>query len=204
MLHRPHHCPNTVGLLCLPAYKPVQQWNDRFHDEHDAQGLTMPANKNTKPTSAKAMVRSPELTLIDNLAEILNSTGLTEIEMEQKGFRVRVSKAVNTTYQTAPQSYVPQLSAATAQSVAVAAVPAGDHAGSVKSPMVGTIYMSATPEAAPFVTVGAVVKQGQTLLIIEAMKTMNQIPAPRSGKVTQIMVDNGAPVEFGEVLLVIE
>ena len=70
--------------------------------------------------------------------------------------------------------------------------------------MVGTIYMAATPEAAPFITVGTMVKQGQTLLIIEAMKTMNQIPAPRSGKVTQIMVDNGAPVEFGEVLLVIE
>jgi acetyl-CoA carboxylase biotin carboxyl carrier protein len=164
----------------------------------------MPANKKTKPTPAKTTVRSPELTLIDNLAEILNSTGLTEIEMEQKGVRVRVSKAVNATYQAAPQSYAPQPAPTAAQPVAVAAAPAGDHAGSVKSPMVGTIYMAASPEAAPFITVGATVKQGQTLLIIEAMKTMNQIPAPKSGKVTQIMVDNGSPVEFGEVLLVIE
>jgi acetyl-CoA carboxylase biotin carboxyl carrier protein len=164
----------------------------------------MPANKKTKPTPAKTTVRSPELTLIDNLAEILNSTGLTEIEMEQKGVRVRVSKAVNATYQAAPQSYAPQPAPTAAQPVAVAAAPAGDHAGSVKSPMVGTIYMAASPETAPFITVGATVKQGQTLLIIEAMKTMNQIPAPKSGKVTQIMVDNGSPVEFGEVLLVIE
>jgi acetyl-CoA carboxylase biotin carboxyl carrier protein len=164
----------------------------------------MPANKKTKPTSAKATIRSPELTLIDNLAEILNSTGLTEIEMEQKGVRVRVSKAVNATYQAAPQSYAPQPAPLAAQPIAAAAAPTGDHAGSVKSPMVGTIYMAASPEAAPFITVGATVKQGQTLLIIEAMKTMNQIPAPKSGKVTQIMVDNGSPVEFGEVLLVIE
>jgi acetyl-CoA carboxylase biotin carboxyl carrier protein len=164
----------------------------------------MPANKKTKPTPAKTTVRSPELTLIDNLAEILNSTGLTEIEMEQKGVRVRVSKAVNATYQAAPQSYAPQPALAAAQPITAAAAPAGDHAGSVKSPMVGTIYMAASPEAAPFITVGATVKQGQTLLIIEAMKTMNQIPAPKSGKVTQIMVDNGSPVEFGEVLLVIE
>jgi acetyl-CoA carboxylase biotin carboxyl carrier protein len=164
----------------------------------------MPANKKTKPAPGKTTVRSPELTLIDNLAEILNSTGLTEIEMEQKGVRVRVSKAVNATYQAAPQAYAPPPSIVAAPATAVAATPAGDHAGSVKSPMVGTIYMAASPEAAPFITIGANVKQGQTLLIIEAMKTMNQIPAPKSGKVTQIMVDNGSPVEFGEVLLVIE
>ncbi len=163
----------------------------------------MPAKKNAKSATGKTATRSPELTLIDNLAEILNSTGLTEIEMEQKGVRVRVSKAVNATYQAAPQSFAPQ-PMPVAASVAAAPVAAGEHAGGVKSPMVGTIYMAASPEAAPFITVGATVKQGQTLLIIEAMKTMNQIPAPRSGKVTQIMVDNGSPVEFGEVLLVIE
>jgi acetyl-CoA carboxylase biotin carboxyl carrier protein len=165
----------------------------------------MPATKKTKSVPAKANTRSPELTLIDNLAEILNSTGLTEIEMEQKGVRVRVSKAATANVQMAPQMYAPP---AAVQSVAaapsIAATPAGDPAGSVKSPMVGTVYMAASPEAAPFVTLGANVKQGQTLLIIEAMKTMNQIPAPKSGKVTQIMVDNGSPVEFGEVLLVIE
>jgi acetyl-CoA carboxylase biotin carboxyl carrier protein len=162
----------------------------------------MPAAKKTR-APAKTVTRSPELALIDNLAEILNSTGLTEIELEQKGVRVRVSKSVTTHYQAAPAPVAAAAPAAVAAPVAVAA-PAGDQAGAVKSPMVGTVYMAASPEAPPFITVGATVKQGQTLIIIEAMKTMNQIPAPKSGKVTQIMVDNGTPVEFGEVLLVIE
>ncbi len=164
----------------------------------------MPAQKKTK-TPAKAVTRSAELILIDNLAAILNSTGLTEIELEQKGVRVRVSKSVVSHVQTSvPTSAPAPLAAAPAIAAPLVAVPAGDHAGGVKSPMVGTVYMAASPEAAPFVTVGAMVKQGQTVLIIEAMKTMNQIPAPRSGKITQIMVDNGSPVEFGEVLMVIE
>ena len=164
----------------------------------------MPAIKKTK-APAKAVTRSPELTLIDNLADILNSTGLTEIELEQKGLRVRVSKSVMATYQAAPAMAAPTaVPVATSIAAAASTAPAADHAGGVKSPMVGTIYMAASPEAAPFVTIGATVKQGQTVVIIEAMKTMNQIPAPKSGKVTQIMVDNGQPVEFGEVLMVIE
>jgi acetyl-CoA carboxylase biotin carboxyl carrier protein len=162
----------------------------------------MPVKKKVK-APAKTVTRSPELALIDNLAAILNSTGLTEIELEQKGVRVRVSKSVITHMQAAAPAAAPAPVAAPVL-VAAAAAPVGDHAGSVKSPMVGTIYMAASPEVAPFVTIGALVKQGQTLLIIEAMKTMNQIPAPKSGKVTQIMVDNGSPVEFGEVLMVIE
>ena len=165
----------------------------------------MPTSKKTK-APAKSVTRSPELTLIDNLAEILNSTGLTEIELEQKGVRVRVSKSVNATYQAPAQVYAPAAAPVT-MAAPVAATPAAaaaDHTNGVKSPMVGTVYMASSPESAPFVTVGATVKQGQTLLIIEAMKTMNQIPAPKSGKVTQIMVDNGQPVEFGEVLMVIE
>jgi acetyl-CoA carboxylase biotin carboxyl carrier protein len=163
----------------------------------------MPAAKKTK-APAKTTTRSPELALIDNLAEILNSTGLTEIELEQKGVRVRVSKSMTAHYQAAPQPMAGAAPIAAVAAPVVVAAPAGDQAGSVKSPMVGTVYMAASPEAPPFITVGATVKQGQTLLIIEAMKTMNQIPAPKSGKVTQIMVDNGTPVEFGEVLLVIE
>jgi acetyl-CoA carboxylase biotin carboxyl carrier protein len=164
----------------------------------------MPAQKKTK-TPVKAAVRSPELALIDNLAAILNSTGLTEIELEQKGVRVRVSKAMVSHVQaSAPQAAPAPVAAAPVLAAPVVAAPAGDHAGGVKSPMVGTVYMAASPDAAPFVSVGATVKQGQTVLIIEAMKTMNQIPAPKSGKVTQIMVDNGSPVEFGEILMVIE
>ena len=163
----------------------------------------MPASKKTK-APAKATTRSPELLLIDNLAAILNSTGLTEIELEQKGVRVRVSKSVMATYQAAPAAAPVAASPAPVASVAAPVAPAGDHAGGVKSPMVGTVYMASSPDAAPFVTIGATVKQGQTVLIIEAMKTMNQIPAPKSGKVTHIMVDNGSPVEFGEILMVIE
>jgi acetyl-CoA carboxylase biotin carboxyl carrier protein len=168
----------------------------------------MPVKKKTnapaKP-AVKTVARSSELTLIDNLAAILNSTGLSEIELEQKGIRVRVSKSVVTHVQTAaPMTQAPAAPTAVTAAATVAAAPAADHAGGVKSPMVGTAYMAASPEATPFVTLGATVKQGQTVLIIEAMKTMNQIPAPKSGKVTQILVDNGSPVEFGEVLMVIE
>jgi acetyl-CoA carboxylase biotin carboxyl carrier protein len=163
----------------------------------------MAAQKKTK-TPAKAVTRSPELALIDNLAAILNSTGLTEIELEQKGVRVRVSKSVVSHVQASAPMAAPAPVAAPVVAAPVVAAPLGDLAGGVKSPMVGTVYMASSPDAAPFVTVGAVVKQGQTVLIIEAMKTMNQIPAPKSGKVTQIMVDNGSPVEFGEVLMVIE
>jgi acetyl-CoA carboxylase biotin carboxyl carrier protein len=148
--------------------------------------------------------RSPELTLIDNLAEILNTTGLSEIELERKGIRVRVSRTVPTAYHTATASApAPATYAAPAASAPVAE-PGADHPGAVKSPMVGTVYLAASPGAPQFVAVGDDVKQGQTLLIIEAMKTMNQIPAPRSGKVTAVLVENGQPVEFGEGLVVIE
>lgn len=157
-----------------------------------------------KPQSSN---RSPELTLIDNLAEILNATGLSEIELEQKGIRVRVSKSVMAVHQVAPAPTVtataPAVSAARAAAVP-AAEPTTDHPGTVKSPMVGTVYLAASPGAPQFISVGIDVKQGQTLLIIEAMKTMNQIPAPKSGKVAAILVENGQPVEFGEGLVVIE
>jgi acetyl-CoA carboxylase biotin carboxyl carrier protein len=147
--------------------------------------------------------RSPELTLVDNLAEILNATGLSEIELEQKGIRVRVSKAMSALHHVAATPIA--ASAAPAPVLApIATEPAADHPGTVKSPMVGTIYLSASPGAPQFVSIGAEVKQGQTLLIIEAMKTMNQIPAPKSGKVMAILVENGQPVEFGEGLVVIE
>jgi acetyl-CoA carboxylase biotin carboxyl carrier protein len=165
----------------------------------------MPARKTSK-VSAKPSSRSPELTLIDNLAAILNDTGLSEIELEQKGVRVRVSRSIVTHMQASPvMQTAPVMQAAPSiAAIAQKAEPVSDQANEVKSPMVGTTYLASSPDSAPFITVGASVKQGQTVLIIEAMKTMNQIPAPRSGKVTQILVENGQPVEFGEVLLVIE
>nr|WP_316653633.1 acetyl-CoA carboxylase biotin carboxyl carrier protein [uncultured Gellertiella sp.] len=140
--------------------------------------------------------------LIRDLANILNETDLTEIEVEQDDLRIRVSRAGTPHYVQAPVA--PPVAAAPAAAPAIAAAPARNPANVVAAPMVGTCYMSPAPGSRPFVEVGATVKEGQTLLIIEAMKTMNQIPAPRSGKVTEILVEDGRPVEYGEALVVIE
>jgi acetyl-CoA carboxylase biotin carboxyl carrier protein len=137
--------------------------------------------------------------LIRELAELLDETGLTEIEIEREGLRVRVGRGGGVTHVAAPAA--PALVAAPA--IAIPIDPA-KHAGAVTSPMVGTAYRGAAPGAAPFVDLGSKVVAGETLLIIEAMKTMNQIPAPRSGTVTQILIEDGQPVEFGEPLLIIE
>lgn len=139
--------------------------------------------------------------LIRELADLLNETGLTEIEIEDEELRVRVVRSSNV-----------------GPAIAVAPVPAGDspaagepaaaevasHPGTIVSPMVGTVYMSPEPGAQPFVKAGAKVEEGQTLMIIEAMKVMNPIPAPRSGTVTEIFVSDAQPVEFDEPLLIIE
>jgi acetyl-CoA carboxylase biotin carboxyl carrier protein len=133
------------------------------------------------------------------LAALLDETGLTEIEVEQGGLRVRVAR------QHAAQPAHP---AVTVPLTAAASLPAGvdpaQHPGVVTSPMVGTAYRSPEPGAKPFIEVGSTVEAGATLLIIEAMKTMNQIPAPRSGTVVQILFEDAQPVEFGEPLLIIE
>ncbi len=141
------------------------------------------------------------------LAEILTDTGLTEIEVEQDGLKIRVAREVTVSYAPAPQhvaASAPATSAASAPAEAAAATPAASGAGTVKSPMVGTAYHSPSPDAAPFVQVGSQVKAGQTIMIIEAMKTMNQIPAPHAGTVKQILVGNGEPVEYDEPLMIIE
>lgn len=165
----------------------------------------MPSKKNTPPAKPKSpAAQSSELGLIRDLADLLNATGLTEIELEQQGVRVRVSRGGGTVYATAPApAHVAPAAPATAPAAAQPSAPA-IPADAVKSPMVGTIYRAAQPGAPNFVEVGTEVKAGQTLLIIEAMKTMNQIPAPRAGKVTQIYVQNGNPVEYGEALVLIE
>jgi acetyl-CoA carboxylase biotin carboxyl carrier protein len=160
----------------------------------------MAAKKTAPPRTS-----DPELDLIRRLADILGETGLSEIELERKGTRVRVSRAAAASVQVAaaPVHHAPAVAPPTVSAPAPAPA-AGDHPGAVKSPMVGTIYLASAPGAAPFIQVGSEVKQGQTLLIIEAMKTMNQIPSPVSGRVTQILVENGQPVEYGETLVVIE
>jgi acetyl-CoA carboxylase biotin carboxyl carrier protein len=143
--------------------------------------------------------------LIRDLADILNETDLTEIEVEQDDLRIRVSRAGTPQYVSAPVPAAAPVQFATATSSAAAVADSGKTSkNAVTSPMVGTLYLSPAPGSRPFVEVGAMVKEGQTILIIEAMKTMNQIPAPRAGKVTEILVEDGAPVEYGEALIVIE
>ncbi len=158
-----------------------------------------------KPAPAPAAKSSPELDLIRSLAGILDETGLSEIELDQKGTRVRVSRVMTGVASVAaPMPVHAPVAHHHGAAAATVKAPEADHPGTVRSPMVGTVYRSPSPEAAPFVEVGSEVKLGQTLLIIEAMKTMNQIPAPRAGKITHVFVESGQPVEFGEPLAVIE
>ncbi|HWV42643.1 MAG TPA: acetyl-CoA carboxylase biotin carboxyl carrier protein [Pseudorhodoplanes sp.] len=137
--------------------------------------------------------------MIRGLAKLLDETGLTEIEIERDGQRIRIgrtARAVNVAAPAAP--------AVAAAAPAAQATDPSKHPGVVPSPMVGTAYLAPSPGARPFVDVGQAVKAGDTVMIIEAMKTMNQIPAPRGGTVTQILVEDGQPVEFGEALMIIE
>ena len=164
----------------------------------------MPAKKEAPPP--KPQSDKNQLGLIRDLADLLNETGLSEIELEQAGMRVRVSRG-STVYAAAPAPMVMPAASGTGVPVPAAAQPAAPPAvpaDAVKSPMVGTVYRAAQPGAPNFIEVGAEVKAGQTLLIIEAMKTMNQIPAPRAGKILQILVEDGQPVEFGEPLMIVE
>ncbi len=149
--------------------------------------------------------------LIRDLAQLLNETGLTEIEIEKDDLKVRVARhvAAPTAYAVGVPAAAPAATASSSPaSGPAAAAPSGSdpasHPGCVKSPMVGTAYRSPEPGAAAFIDIGTRVTQGQTLLIIEAMKTMNHIPAPRSGVVKEILIENGQPVEFGEPLVIIE
>jgi len=147
-----------------------------------------------------------EARLIRDLAGILEETGLTEIEIEKAGLRVRVARNVSVSAIAAPapvhMSAPPVVQAPAAGSAKPAETVA--QAGVVTSPMVGTAYLAPSPGAAAFVKVGDTVKEGQTLLIIEAMKTMNQIPAPRAGRVTKVIVNDGQPIEYGEPMMIIE
>ncbi len=137
--------------------------------------------------------------LVRALAALLDETGLTEIEYAIGERRIRVVRGAL----SAPSVTV-AMPAAAAPAAPPAAAIAVETPGAVKSPMVGTAYLSPQPEAPPFIKVGDSVREGQTLLIIEAMKVMNQIPAPRAGRVSQILVADGTPVEFGQALVVLE
>jgi acetyl-CoA carboxylase biotin carboxyl carrier protein len=156
-----------------------------------------------QPDEKTAKPKTDDSALIRELALLLDETNLTEIEIERAGLRVRVARSVGMAVSMTP-GY---------PSVATANIPAAapleitelaQHPGVVPSPMVGTAYWASEPGAKPFIEVGSKVSLGQTLLIIEAMKTMNQIPSPRAGTVTRILVEDGQPVEFGEPLVIIE
>jgi acetyl-CoA carboxylase biotin carboxyl carrier protein len=151
-------------------------------------------------TQAPTPKASDDSAMIRELALLLDETNLTEIEVERAGLRVRVARNISVAA-AMPMQYAPAPAAA---AVAAPAPDAAKHPGAVPSPMVGTCYMASEPGARPFVEVGTKVAVGQTLVIIEAMKTMNQIPAPRAGTVTQILVEDGTPVEYGEPLVIIE
>src|SRR5450755_86564 len=148
------------------------------------------------------MAKAPKVPIVDSdlireLTKLLDETGLTEIEIEQDGQRVRVAR--NAAAPAPPRA----AAAPVPQPVAVPLDPS-KHPGVVISPMVGTAYAAPEPGAKPFIEIGTLVKAGDTLLVVEAMKTMNQIPAPRAGTVIQILFEDGQPVEFGEPLVIIE
>jgi acetyl-CoA carboxylase biotin carboxyl carrier protein len=155
----------------------------------------MSDDKKTSPESKKSGV---DADAVRELSALLKETGLTEIEIEHNGARIRVSRAGS-----APAAPAPAPAPAPAAPHAPQPAPAGPHPGAVTSPMVGTVFVAAEPGQPPFVKIGQQVKEGDTLFIVEAMKTMNAIPSPRSGVVKEICVENGSPVEFGQALLVL-
>jgi len=168
----------------------------------------------SNPKAPADPVETPSIDarLVRKLADILKDTGLSEIEVEHAGLKIRVAReltvaAAPTQYVQAPaaQAYAPAPAAAAPAAEAAAPVPAARAAGDiVKSPMVGTVYLSPQPGADAFIKVGDTVTAGQTLLIVEAMKTMNPISATKAGKVVEILVADAQPVEFGEPLVIVE
>lgn len=150
--------------------------------------------------------KTDERDLIRDLAALLDESNLTEIEVERSGLRVRIARniTVAASVPVAPVVAAAPVAAAAAAATAAPILDVAKHPGMVPSPMVGTAYLASEPGAKPFIEVGTKVKAGDTLLIVEAMKTMNQIPSPRTGTVTQILVEDGQPIEFGEPLVIIE
>jgi acetyl-CoA carboxylase biotin carboxyl carrier protein len=164
-----------------------------------------PENSPAATPKGREEKASSDGALIRELALLLDETNLTEIEIERAGLRVRVARNIAVTASVPAHQPAPSAPPVTTTAAPVAAAAdISKHPGVVPSPMVGTVYWASEPGAKPFVEVGSKVSAGQTLVIIEAMKTMNQIPAPRAGTVTQILVEDGTPVEYGEPLVIIE
>jgi acetyl-CoA carboxylase biotin carboxyl carrier protein len=156
----------------------------------------------TPPTAPTPAIDSGA---IRELAKLLDETGLTEIELQRDGALIRVARTPHGGgSRTRPAEAADSPAAVAIASPTTASLEPAQHPGLVASPMVGTAYRGPAPGARPYVDIGTEVKVGETLLIIEAMKTMNQIPAPRAGTVTQILVEDGQPVEYGEPLMIVE
>ena len=160
-----------------------------------------------KKSAAKTVVASTEASFVKELADILDQAGLAELEYETDAVAIRLSRVTT----TAPVAAAPVAAAPVAAAPIAIAEPAldlpanpADHPGAVKSPMVGTVYTAPEPDAPAFITEGAAVTAGQTLFIVEAMKVMNPITAPKAGTVVKIFVQNAQPIEFGEALVIIE
>ncbi len=166
--------------------------------------MARPPKENATKAESGAPMRKGAVDhdLIRELAKLLEETGLTEIEFERDGERVRVARQV--TSMALPVRAAPAVETAKPVAADAAPIDPARHPGVVASPMVGTAYRGPEPGARPFVEVGSMVRIGDTLLIVEAMKTMNQIPAPHAGRVIQILIEDGQPVEFGEPLMIIE
>ncbi len=172
----------------------------------------MPPKPTSPETSSDGSSAEADIAFVTRVAELLGEANVAEIEVERSGLKVRVSRhgAAPAPVMYAPPPVVaPAIAPGAPAPAAPAAKPAAEadlskHPGAVLSPMVGTAYVASQPGAAPFVQVGDMVKEDQTLLIVEAMKTMNPIPSPKAGRVAQILVQDARPVEFGEVLMIIE
>ena len=165
-----------------------------------------------KPSGKPAVVSEAggfDLTVVAGLAKIAAANDLSEVEVEREGMRIRVARERHTIAAThvvaaPPVAVAAPVSAAAPNPLAPDAATPAESPGTVKSPMVGTAYLRPSPDAKPFVEIGAMVKTGDKLMLVEAMKTFNEIVAHRAGKLTQIMIEDGAPVEYGQALMVIE
>ena len=154
--------------------------------------------------SSKTASARSETKLVQELADILDKSGLAELEYETDAVAIRLSRVTGTAPVVAPAPVVTAPAAVPAPAEPTAVANPADHRGAVTSPMVGTVYTAPEPGAADFISEGDMVKAGQTLFIVEAMKVMNPITAPSAGKVTKILVQNAQPIEFGEALAIIE
>ena len=169
-----------------------------------------------KAAKKSAVTNGIDPAFVEELAAIVGANDLSEVEVEFNGLRIRVARQSSVApvmaaapvaapaAVVAPPPAAAVVPAAASVAAAPAAAPSGDHPGAVKSPMVGTAYLRPSPDAKPFIEVGSQVKSGDKILLVEAMKTFNEIVAPRSGTVTAILVEDGQPVEYGEPLIVIE